>query len=316
MEAIAPLEAVASAEVPEARLELEAPGHAVPVSPLSDYVALARPRLATLGLMMVVLAYVIAGPTHSQPWLLAWLVIGSLCTLCGASALNQVLEVDADTLMRRTAGRPLPAGRVTPRAATVYGTLLVIGGLALLAWGVNGLTAASAALGISIYLFIYTPMKRMTSLSTVVGAVPGAVPVLMGWAAARAVFSHEAWLLFAILFLWQLPHFLAIAWMYRADYKRAGFQMLTTDDPSGALTARQVVNYGLVLIPISLLPAVAGFVGPVYFFGALALSVYYLAAGLHMARERTGASARRLLKASVYYLPLLFALLAFDRIAL
>jgi protoheme IX farnesyltransferase len=285
-------------------------------SRVADYVALARPRLAALGLAIVVLAFFIAEPSAVEAWLLACLLVGSLCALCGASALNQVLEREPDARMRRTANRPLPAGRVTPRAAAVYGMLLAAAGLAILAAGVNGLAAASAALGMAIYLAVYTPLKPVTSLSTVVGAVPGAIPVLMGWAAARGGFDLEAWILFTILFLWQLPHFLAIAWMYRADYQRAGFRMLSADDPDGLLTARQVINYGLVLIPISLVPAVAGLAGPVYFFGALVLSLYYLAAGLHMARERTGASARKLLKASVYYLPLLFALLAVDRLVL
>ncbi len=287
-----------------------------PASRLADYSALARPRLAALGLAMVVLAFVIAEPPSVDLLALACLLTGSLLALCGASALNQVIEREADGRMKRTANRPLPSGRVTVRAATVYGVLLAAGGLVVLVLGVNGLTAASAALGMAIYLAVYTPLKPITSLSTVVGAVPGAVPVLMGWAAARGVLSLEAWVLFTILFLWQLPHFLAIAWMYRADYQRAGFRMLSTGDPDGLLTARQVINYGLVLIPISLVPAVAGFAGPVYFFGALVLSLYYLGAGLRMARERTGTAARRLLKASVYYLPLLFTLLAVDRIVL
>jgi len=286
---------------------------AAPPSLAADFVALARPRLALLGLIMVVLAYVIAAPPDGGWAGFGALVAGGLLALGGASALNQVLERVADGRMRRTASRPIPAGRVCPRAATAYGLLLSAAGLGLLAGGVNPLTAATAAVGMALYLAVYTPLKPVTSLSTVVGAIPGAVPVLMGWAAARGEFSLEAWLVFTILLLWQLPHFLAIAWMYRADYERAGFRMLATDDPGGQATARQVVHYGLVLLPISLAPSVVGFAGPLYFFGALVLGLYYLIAGLAMARERTGAAARRVVRASIVYLPLLFALLAADR---
>jgi protoheme IX farnesyltransferase len=164
-----------------------------------------------------------------------------------------------------------------------------------------------------VYLAVYTPMKRITSLCTVVGAIPGAVPVLIGWAAARGRFDAGAWALFGILFLWQLPHFLAIGWMYRADYARAGFRMLAGDDPAGASTARQVVSYGLALVPVSLLPTLVGLTGAIYFAGALVLGLAYLAYGLALGRARSSSAARRLVRASVLYLPLLFGLMALDR---
>ncbi len=279
----------------------------------ADLVALARPRLAFLGLMMVGLSYFVAEPEPFDVTVFSLLMLGSLLALSGASVLNQVLERDSDSLMRRTAQRPLPAGRMGPGSAAAYGMGLSIAGFATLAAGTNLLTAAWAVFGWGMYLFVYTPMKRTTSFNTVVGAVPGAVPVLMGWAAAEGSLDGDAWTLFGILFLWQLPHFLAIAWMYRADYARAGIRMLPVEEPMGDATARQILGYCLALVPVSLLPTLVGMAGPLYFVGALAMGLAYLAYGLHMGRERTGTAARRLLKVSVFYLPALFALLAVDR---
>lgn len=281
----------------------------------SEWIALVRPRLAVLGLIMVALSYLIAGALPGPAgWLsAATLLLGSLLSLSGASALNQVLEREADARMRRTAGRPLPAGRIGASAASAYGIGLSLAGALLLLLGNNPLTAILALLGEAIYLLIYTPMKSRTTLATVVGAVPGAVPVLMGWAAARNGLDLAAWTLFSILFLWQLPHFLAIAWMYRSDYERAGFKMLASADSNGDLLARQALVYGLALIPVSILPAMIGLSGSVYFAGALLLGLYYLLPGLRLARERTGENAKALLRASVIYLPLLFALMLLDR---
>jgi heme o synthase len=279
----------------------------------SDLMELARPRLAVLGLLMVVLAYVIARPSPFEPLEFGLLLLGSGLALAGASILNQVLEHRPDALMKRTAGRPLPAGRMPVHRATAYGLATSVTGFVILAAGVNVLTAACAVAGWGIYLFAYTPLKPRTSLNTVVGAIPGAVPVLMGWAAARGTLDPEAWLLFGILFLWQLPHFLAIAWMYQVDYARAGFRMLPAEAPDGSATARQVVGACLALVPVSLLPTLVYLAGPAYFFGALALGLAYLAYGFRMGRERTGGAARRLLRMSVLYLPALFVLLALDR---
>jgi len=278
-----------------------------------DLVALARPRLAFLGLLTVILSYVVAQSPESDLRRFVWLVVGSLMVLGGASVLNQVLEHEADSRMRRTQDRPIPAGRMRPPSAAVYGTALTVAGLIALWIGVNSLTAVCAAIGLAVYVVAYTPMKPVTSLSTVVGALPGAVPVLMGWAAARGSLDREAWTLFGILFLWQLPHFLAIAWMYRGDYDRAGFRMLPAEDPGGGSTARQVVLYAAALLPVSLLPPILGLAGPLYFFGALVLGLAYLAVGWRMGVARTGAAARRLLRMSVLYLPLLLGLLAVDR---
>jgi protoheme IX farnesyltransferase len=216
--------------------------------------------------------------------------------------------------MRRTASRPLPAGRLDPDTALMWGVGLVVGGLSWLALSVNLLTALLGAATVALYVFAYTPLKRVSSLSTLVGAIPGAVPPMMGWTAVRDRLEPGAWALFAILFLWQLPHFLAIAWMYREDYARGGFPMLPVDDPGGRRTALQALLYGGALVPVSLLPAPLGLVGAVYLAGALLLGLAYFAAGMGFARDRTDAAARRLLLASVAYLPLLFAVMLIDRL--
>jgi protoheme IX farnesyltransferase len=276
-----------------------------------DWLALVRPRLATLGLIIVALAYAVAQPNPFDVPKFGLLMVGSLLALCGASALNQAMEWEADGRMRRTADRPVPSGRWSSRAAMTYGLLLVGAGLWLLTF-INGLCAWAAFSGVASYVGLYTPLKPRTTLATVVGAVPGAIPTLMGWSAATGNLDPIAWSLFWILFLWQMPHFLAVAWMYRRDYQRAGFRMLTDHDPGGDATVRQVIGYGLALIPVSLMPTLIGPAGLVYFVGALVLGLAYLAFGLRLASERTGLAAKALLKASVIYLPLLFMLLAAD----
>jgi protoheme IX farnesyltransferase len=278
---------------------------------LGDWLALVRPRLATLGLIIVALAYVVAQPNPFDAPRFGLLMVGSLLALCGASALNQAMEWQADGRMRRTADRPVPSGRWTSSAAMIYGLLLVGAGLWMLTL-INGLCAWAAFSGVASYVGLYTPLKPRTTLATVVGAVPGAMPTLMGWTAATGSLDPIAWSLFWILFLWQMPHFLAVAWMYQRDYQRAGFRMLTDHDPDGDATVRQVIGYGLALIPVSLMPTLIGPAGLTYFVGALVLGVAYLAFGLRLARERTGRAAKALLKASVIYLPLLFMLLAAD----
>jgi protoheme IX farnesyltransferase len=276
----------------------------------ADFQTLVRPRLAALGLAVVVLSYAVAGGGGGST--LAWLSVGSLLALFGASVMNQVLEKDTDALMRRTADRPLPAGRIGSATAAAVGLGLTAAGLAVLAATVGAATTVITAAGWVAYVAVYTPMKTRSGLATVVGAVPGAVPVLMGWSAATGGLALEAWSLFAILFLWQLPHFLAIAWMYRADYRRAGLRMLPGNDLDGSATARQVAVYGLALVPVSLLPSLVHSAGPVYFFGALILGGAYLFYGLRMGTQRTGAAARQLLRASVAYLPVLLILLVID----
>ena len=261
-----------------------------------DYSALARPKLAFLSLIVVVLCYAIARPADWTWQQLVTLALGSIMALCAGSVLNQLLERDADALMKRTAGRPLPTGRLSPRTAALFAAILALAGLITIA-AVSHLAAVWAIVGLAVYAAIYTPMKRRSSLSTIVGAVPGAIPVLMGWSAARGELDLEAWVLFVLLFLWQLPHFLAIAWMYRADYERAGFRMLPNEDPSGAMMARQVVGYTLALIPVSLAPAMLGETGTLYLVGAVAAGLVYLAYSWRLAmivpQRRRGRSCGR-----------------------
>jgi len=231
----------------------------------------------------------------------------------GIATLNQYMERDLDGRMRRTAARPLPAGKLTPARALWFGAALTLGSLVYLAAFVNLLTAAfgvSVAVG---YLLCYTPLKTRSTLSTVVGAFPGAMPPLMGWTAATGEATAEAWALFAILFTWQFPHFLAIAWMYREDYARAGILMLPVVEPEGRLTAQQIVVWTLMLVAVSLFPAALGTAGPVYFYGALLLGLLFLGASVHAAVSGSRQGARRLLLASVLYLPVLFGLMVFNK---
>jgi protoheme IX farnesyltransferase len=215
--------------------------------------------------------------------------------------------------MRRTANRPLPSGRLLPSQALTFGVGLIVSAEIYLAVLVNPLTALLGLTVIAGYLFGYTPLKTKTSLSTMVGAFPGAVPPLIGWAAARGSIGIEAWVLFAILFLWQFPHFLAIAWMYREDYSRAGILMLPVVEPDGRVTAQQIVVYTVLLLPVSLLPTALGISGKVYLFGAIVLGLLFLYSSLRAAFSKSRHEARRLLLASVIYLPLLFILMVLNR---
>jgi protoheme IX farnesyltransferase len=215
--------------------------------------------------------------------------------------------------MRRTAGRPLPTGRLDLASALVFAWTAGIAGVTYLAAFVNVLTAVIAALTLLSYVFLYTPLKRRTALNTFVGCVPGALPVVGGWTAAGGTLGVEAWVLFWILFLWQLPHFFALAWLYRADYERAGIRMLSVGDVDGRHTFQQAGLYALSLLPVSLLPSVVGIAGPVYFFGAILLSSWFLWIGIQAARFRTNAVAKRLFLTSVWYLPVLFALMVANK---
>jgi protoheme IX farnesyltransferase len=223
------------------------------------------------------------------------------------------MERELDGLMRRTADRPLPTGKLMPWEALVFGAALIILAEIYLAVLVNPITALLGLTVIAGYLFGYTPLKTKTSLSTLVGAFPGAVPPLIGWTAARGELGLEAWVLFAILFLWQFPHFLAIAWMYREDYARAGILMLPVVEPEGRVTSQQIVVYTLMLLPVSLLPYVLGISGRLYLFGAAVLGLLFLYSSIRAAISLSRQEARRLLLASVIYLPLLFILMVLDR---
>ena len=241
-------------------------------------------------------------------------LLGTGLVASGAAALNQLLERRFDALMRRTADRPLPSGRLQPDTVLVFGGVCSAAGLVYLAWEVNLLTSLLGAITLASYLFIYTPLKRVTALNTVIGAIPGALPPLMGWTAARNEINAEGWSLFAILFFWQLPHFLAIAWMYREDYARAGYAMLPVFDPDGRRTARQAISHTLGLLPISLCPFLFRFEGVIYLAGALVLSLWFLRQAVQFSRDLTFQRARQLFYVSIIYLPLLLGLMVFDKI--
>jgi protoheme IX farnesyltransferase len=272
---------------------------------LRAFFELTKPRITTLVVLTAWLGFSLAAPGRSFRPLWAFAILGTALVAAGASALNEYLERDLDAKMRRTQNRPLPEGRLTPDQALGFGVLLSIAGLAILISQVNALTAFLGVLSLASYLFVYTPLKTRTALCTLVGAIPGAIPPMMGWTAARGTLAPAAWVLFAILFLWQLPHFLAIAWMYRDDYARAGFPMLPVVDPEGGSTARMIILYSAILIPVTLLPARIGLTGFSYFYGALGLGLTFLLFGTITAFVRTPANARRLLLASVIYLPTL-----------
>jgi len=248
-------------------------------------------------------------------------LLGTGLVASGAAALNQLLERRFDALMRRTADRPLPSGRLQPDTVLVFGGVCSAAGLVYLAWEVNLLTSLLGAITLASYLFIYTPLKRVTALNTVIGAIPGALPPLMGWTAARGELSGEGWALFAILAFWQLPHFLAIAWLYREEYEKAGFKMLPMIDPHGHRTGRQAVSHTLGLLPVSLLPFVFHLTGRVYLAGALALGLAFLWFAIRFARqlpsretELTALRARQLFFASILYLPLLLTVMVLDKV--
>ncbi len=230
----------------------------------------------------------------------------------GVATLNQYLERSSDALMKRTASRPLPTGRVSPNEALIFGLVLCLASEAYLYFLVNPLTAGLGLIVIVGYVLLYTPLKRRTSVSTAIGAVPGSMPPLMGWTAAANEITLGAWALFGFLFLWQFPHFLAIAWMYREEYAKAGIKMLPVVEPTGKITARQIVLFTIMLIPVSLAPFFLGFAGPIFLVSAIALGIWFLFESITAARERSAARARRLLMASVLYLPLIFALAVID----
>ena len=241
-------------------------------------------------------------------------VVGTALVAGGASAVNQVIERVPDSLMRRTRMRPVPDGRLQPFESLAFGMALSVLGLAVLAAAVNPLSAAVALTTLLTYALVYTPLKRRSSFATVIGAIPGALPPVIGWAAARNSLSQGAWVLFAIVFLWQLPHFLAIAWIYREDYARAGFPMLPVIEPDGRSTARQAVFYCAALVPVSLAPTLLGMTSTVYFIAALGLGLLFLGLTLRFARTRTLEDARRLFFGSIIYLPILWIAMIAGRV--
>jgi protoheme IX farnesyltransferase len=240
-------------------------------------------------------------------------MLGTALIASGTAALNQWYEREADRHMRRTAARPLPAGKIAPARALSFGVVLSVAGFAELWLAVNPLSALIGAFTLLTYLGVYTPLKSRTWWSTTIGAIPGAMPPMIGFASSAGSLTAESWTLFAILFLWQFPHFYSIAWMYREDYARAGICMLPVVEPDCRSTARQIVLYGLALIPVSLVPSLVGMSGFIYGAGALVLGLWFLYSGVRVAVERTSLRARGVLVASVFYLPMIYGLMLLDR---
>ena len=278
------------------------------------YVALAKPDVTFL-VLITTLAGFYLGSNGPLNWpLLLHTLGGTLLVASGTAALNQYVEREMDSLMRRTAARPLPSGALQPREVLVFGVATIVIGAAWLLLAVNWLSALVAALTSILYLGLYTPLKTRTTLSTAVGAIPGALPPLIGWAAAHGSLSLGGWVLFGILFFWQFPHFMAIAWMYREDYARAGIRMLPVVDKKGDATFRQIITTSAVLVWVSALPSVLGMAGVRYFFGALLLGMILLQVALWANRSRTNARAKWLMHATVAHIPILLAWLVLDRL--
>jgi protoheme IX farnesyltransferase len=301
-------------EVVRAAELVAAPARAEDVAPsrAADFVELTKPRITSLVLLTAAVGYAVGGVGAFSAWRFLVFMAGTALLCAGASALNQYSERDTDARMVRTSRRPLPAGRLRPEEALVFGLALSGVGLALLTF-INPLTLLLGAVSLSSYVLAYTPLKRVSSLSTVVGAVPGALPPLMGWAAAHGSLGPAGWGLFAILFLWQLPHFLAIGWLYRDDYARGGFPMLAVTDRDGSSTGRQAVLYATALLPVTLAAGLLAAAGKGYLWGALVLGLAFLGCAMLFAWDRSTGAARRLFFASVLYLPLVLGLMVFDR---
>ncbi len=280
---------------------------------VAAYVELTKPRITLLIVLTSAAGFALASQGSIDYLRMLSALLGIALLSSGIATLNQYAERDLDGLMRRTAMRPLPSGKLAPWEALAFGSTITIGAELYLLVFVNPLSALLGLTVIAGYVFAYTPLKTRTSLSTMVGAFPGAVPPLIGWTAARDSISLEGWVLFAILFLWQFPHFLAIAWMYREDYSRAGILMLPVIEPNGRVTAQQIVVYTLMLLPVSLLPTVLGMSGRIYLAGAALLGLLFLYSSLRAAFSMSRQQARRLLLASVLYLPLLFLLMVLNR---
>ena len=280
---------------------------------LSAYAELTKPRITFLVVLTAAAGFCMGSGSGIDYVRLLNMAIGIALLSSGISALNQYLERNLDGLMRRTQDRPLPSGKLLPLEAAIFGISLSVIATAYLAILINPLSALLGLVTLASYLFVYTPLKPKTTLSTVLGAFPGAMPPFIGWVAARGVITIDAWILFAILFLWQFPHFLAIARMYRDDYARAGIKMLPVVESDGRVTGQQIISYTLLLVPVSLLPVVTGLAGSVYLVGAIIIGLGFLYFSVRAALVGTSWQARRLLLASVLYLPILFGLMVLNR---
>jgi len=284
---------------------------AVP-SRAADFVTLTKPRLNFLVLLTTAAAYSLGAGPDATLIAFAHTLVGTFLVAGGASALNQVWERDTDRLMRRTRMRPMADMRMQPSAGIIFGLVLTAIGAAELAYYLNPLSSGVALFTAASYVLFYTPLKTRTSLSTIVGALPGALPAVIGWAAATNTLSIEGWVLFGIVFMWQMPHFLAIAWMYRDEYARAGMPLLPVIQPDGRSTGRQAVIYTAALIPLSMMPTGVGLASSWYMVGALTLGAILMVMALEFSSKRTIDTARRLFFGSILYLPILWALLVFD----
>ena len=287
---------------------------AIDRSRVLDYLTLTKPELTLLSVLTALAGFYlgISGPIHGL--LLVHTLLGTALVGGGAGALNQYMERHYDALMRRTEKRPLPAGRLSPVEVLVFGVSIATIGILQLALLVNILTGFLAVVTLTTYLFLYTPLKRITALSTLVGGIPGALPPVMGWTAARNEITVEAWVLFGILFFWQMPHFLSLAWMYRKDYARAGYRLLTVGDPDGGSTTKHILVHTSALLLISLLPTMLGHLGLLYLVVALLLGLVFLLISAQLFVARSNAAARRLFIASLLYLPALLIVMVVDKL--
>lgn len=280
---------------------------------MADFAELVKARLTLLVLVTTAVGFYLGWQGPFSFLALTHAVLGTAFAAAGAAALNQWWEHRFDAIMLRTRSRPIPAGRMLPREGLITGVILSLAGVIYLALAVNGLSAFLAALTIALYLFAYTPLKRFSTTNTLVGAIPGAIPPVIGWVAARQTLDAGAWSLFAILFLWQMPHFFALAWMYRADYARAGFRMMSSDDETGLRSASQSVLFCILLLMISGVPLYVGLTTIVYLPIALALSGWFVAVAMRFHKQPTPQNARRLFLCSIIYLPLLLATLVLTK---
>jgi len=281
---------------------------------MADFLALTKPRLVLM-VLIATLAGFYLGSFGEFDWIrLLNTIFGTALAAGGTIALNQYVERDLDAKMRRTRSRPLPDGRLHPAGALIFGIAISAGGVLYLLVAVNALSSLLAAITVLSYIFLYTPMKRKTPFCTFVGAIPGALPPMGGWVAAQGSLGFEAWVLFGIMFFWQIPHSLAIAWMYRADYERAGLKLLPVIHPDGRSTGHQIVSNCLALLAVGLVPTLIGIAGPSYFIAALALGSVFLGCGVSFAILRSTVAARRLLLASYLYIPLQLGMLSIDRV--
>lgn len=280
---------------------------------LHDYWELAKPRLVSLVMLSTSVGFFLAsnGPLNWPLLILSF--VGTGLVAGGSMGLNQWMERREDAKMQRTAKRPLPGGRLHAAEAFTFSFILCAAGLAILFWGVNEVAAFLSALTLVSYILLYTPLKKITSLCTIFGAIPGALPPMIGWASASGEVPYEAWVLFAIIFLWQMPHFLAIAWLCRKEYASAGFKMLSVTDPSGAQVARQMILYTAALLPVSLLPSLIHMTGVFYFWGALIAGVIFITLGILGLRD-LDRYARPLFRMSIFYLALILILMVMDKV--